>query len=119
MASLTNGGLSTQLGFHELKTEQRGVRTSARRGWADQPRPAGPGLSWPSFGPIFSMLHLLHFGSLGPSIVGFGRHYLHDQVEGSLGMNFRSFHLGPQEFSIQAHWSLPALEASSHTVGAP
>jgi hypothetical protein len=51
--------------------------------------------------------------------VGFGRRYLHDQTEGSLCMNFRSFHLGPREFSIQAHWSLTPLEASSHMVGVP
>jgi hypothetical protein len=65
------------------------------------------------------MLHLLHFGSLGPSIVGFGHRYLCDQVEVSLCMNFLASHLDPREFSIQAHWSLPPLGANSHMVGAP
>jgi hypothetical protein len=85
-----------------------------RPAWADR-----PGTFLALFWPVFSTLHLVHFGSLGPSIVGFGHRYLRDQVEGSLCMNFRSFHLGPREFSIQAHWSLPPLGASSHMVGAP
>jgi hypothetical protein len=115
MASLTNGGVPTRLGFHLLNTEERGGREPA----PERTGPTGLGLSWPGLGPVCSTVHLLHFGSLALSIVGFGCRYLHDQVEGSLCMNFRSFHLGPREFSIQAHWSLPHLEASSHMVGAP
>jgi hypothetical protein len=108
MASLANGGFPLRLGLHLLNTEERGTFE-----WA------GLGPSGLSFGSIFSTVHLLHFGSLAPWIVGFGRRYLCDQVEGSLCMNFQSFHLGPREFSIQAHRSLPPLEASSHMVRAP
>jgi hypothetical protein len=85
MASLGNGGLHTRLGFHVLNTEERG-RTDTRMGWAGRPMP--------SFGPICPTLHLLHFISWAPSIVGFERRFLHDQVEGPLCMNFLSFHLG-------------------------
>jgi hypothetical protein len=116
---MANGGLPLRLGFHELNTEERGSQTDTRTGWAGPPGPAILGPSGLSFGPICSTVHLLHFGSLAPSIVGFGCRYLRDQVEGSLCMNFQPFHLGPQEFSIQAHWSLPPLEASWHMVRAP
>jgi hypothetical protein len=119
MASLANGSFLTWLGFHVLNTKERGSQTATRRGWAGRHWPTALGLSGLGFGPICSMLYLLHFGSLPTSIVDFGRRYLRDQVEGSLYMNFRSFHLGPREFSIQAHCSLPPLEASLHTVGAP
>jgi hypothetical protein len=51
---------------------------------------------------------------MSPSILGFGRRYLCDQVEGSLCMNFQPFRLSPRELSIQAHWSVPPLEASWH-----
>jgi hypothetical protein len=114
MASLANGSFPTCLGFHLLNTEERGREPTLERA-----RPVGLGLSRLSFAPDCSILHLLHFGSLGPSIVDFGRCYLCDQVEGSLCMNFWSFYLGVREFSIQAHWSLPPLGASLHTVGAP
>jgi hypothetical protein len=113
------GGLHTRLWLSLLNTEERGTRTDAKRGWAGPNGPAGLGPSRLGFGPIRSTVHLLHFGLLSPSIVGFGRRYLHDQVEGSLCMNFQPFHLGPRDFSIQAHWSLPPLGASSHMVGAP
>jgi hypothetical protein len=119
MASLANGGLPTHLGFHVLHTEERGARTDTRTGWAGRHGLAVLGLSGLNFDPICSTLHLLHFGSLAPSIVGFGRRYLCNQVEGSLCMNFQSFHLGPRELCIQAHWSLPPLEESSHMVKAP
>jgi hypothetical protein len=119
MASLANGGLLMRLGFHLLNTEERGALTATRWGWAGRHGLAGLGLSGLGFGPYFSVLHILHFGSWAPSIVGFGRHYLRDQVEGSLCMNFRPFHIDPREFSIQAHWPLPPLEAISHMVGAP
>jgi hypothetical protein len=118
MASQANGGFPTRLGLHLLNTKERGLQTFTRRRWVDRPGPAGLALSWPGFDPSFSTLHLLHFGSLGPSIVGFGYRYLRDQVEIPLCMNFRSFHLSPREFSIQAHWSLPPLGASSPMVGA-
>jgi hypothetical protein len=103
MASLANGGLPLRLGLHLLNTEERGARTAARRGCAGPNEPAVLGPSGLGFGPICSTVHLLHFGSLAPSIVGFGRRYLRDQVEGSLCMNFQPFHLYPREFSIQAH----------------
>jgi hypothetical protein len=109
----------TWLGLHPLNTEERGTQTTARRGWAGPNGPASLGSSGLSFGPTFSTVHLLQFGSLAPSIVGFGRRYLRDQVEGFLCMNFQPFHLSPREFSIQGHWSLPPLEASWHVVGAP
>jgi hypothetical protein len=78
MSSLVNGGFPTCLGFHLLNTEERGPEPPLERAG-----PTGLGLSWPGFGPIFSTLHVLHFGSLGSSIVGFGRRYLRDQVKGS------------------------------------
>jgi hypothetical protein len=79
MASLANDGLPTRLGFNVLNTEERRARTDTRTGWADRPRPF-----WAQF-----WLSLLDGSSLalwiiGPSIVGFGRRYLRDQVEGSL-----------------------------------
>jgi hypothetical protein len=111
--------LSPRLGFHELNTKERGSKTDTRTGWVGLPRPVGLGPSGLGFGSICSTVHLFHFGSSAASIVGFGRRYLRDQVEGSLCMNFQPFHLGPREFSIQAHWSLTPLEASSHMVGAP
>jgi hypothetical protein len=116
---LANGGLHTRLGLHLLNTKQRGTRTATKVGWVGPNRPYGLGPSRLGFSPNFSMVHLLHFGSLSPSIVGFGRRYLCDQVEGCLCMNFQPFHLGPWEFSIQAHWSFPPLEASWHMVRAP
>jgi hypothetical protein len=119
MVFLANGGYHTRLGLHLFNTEQRGTRTNTRRGWAGPNGPVGLGPSGLGFGPICSTVHLLHFGLLSPSIVGFGRRYLRDQVEGSLCTNFHPFHLGPREFSIQAHWSLPPLKASWHMVGAP
>jgi hypothetical protein len=119
MAFLANGGLPTRLGLRLLNTEERGTRTGARRGWASLNGPSSLGPSGLGFIPIHSMVHLLHFGLLSPSIVGFGRRYLRDKVEGSLYMNFQPFHLGPREFSIQAHLSLPPLEASWHVVEAP
>jgi hypothetical protein len=111
--------LAHAIRLHLLNTEERRARTATKRGWAGPNGPAGLGLSGLGFGPTFSTVHLLHFGSLAPSIVGFGRLYLRNQVEGFLCMNFQPFHLGPREFSIQAHWSLPPLEASSHMFGAP
>jgi hypothetical protein len=115
MASLANGRLHTRLGFHVLNTEERGVANRyqnelGRLAWAFL------GSASAQFSPRSISCILDHWP---PSIVGFGRHYLHDQVEGSLCMNFWSFHLGPREFSIQAQWSLPPLEASSHMVRAP
>jgi hypothetical protein len=75
--------------------------------------------AWAVLGPVSAAtLHLFHFGSFAPSIVDYGRRCPSDQVEGSLCMNFRSIHLGPQEFSIEPHWSLPPLEESLHTVKA-
>jgi hypothetical protein len=119
MAFLANGDFHTRLGLHLFNIEQRGTRTGARRGWAGSNGPVGMGPSGLGFGLIRSTVHLLLFGLLSPSIVPFGRRYLHDQVEGSLCTNFQPFHLGPREFSIQAHWSLPPLMASWHMVGAP
>jgi hypothetical protein len=117
--SLVYGGLPLRLGFHELNTEERGSQIDTRTGWAGPLGLAGLGPSGLDCGPVCSTVHLLHFVSLAPSIVDFGRRYLRDQVEGSLCMNFQPFHLGPREFSIQAHWSLPRLEESLHMVGAP
>jgi hypothetical protein len=111
--------LAHGLGLCLLNTKERGTRIGAGRGWAGLNGPAVLGPSRLGFGPIRSMVHLLHFGLLSPSIVGFGRRYLRDKGEGSLCMNFQPFHLGPQEFYIRAHWSLPPLEASWHMVRAP
>jgi hypothetical protein len=92
MLNLMNGGFPTRLGLHLLNTEERVSQTASR-----------PSPFLARFRP--SLLHgpSLRLRSLAPSIVGFGRCYLHGQVEGSLCMNFCSFHLGPREFSIQAH----------------
>jgi hypothetical protein len=116
---LANGGLHTRLGLHLFNTEQRGTLTSTKRGWAGLNGPASLGPSGLGFSRIRSTVHLLHFGLLSPSIVGFGRRYLRNKVEVCLWMNFQPFHRGPREFSIQAHWSLPPLEASWHMVGSP
>jgi hypothetical protein len=93
MASLANGGSRMLLGFHILNTEERGPRTDTRRGWAGRHGSAGLSPPQTDFGPSCATLRLLHFGSFSPSVVDFGRRYPCDQVEGSLGMNFWSFHL--------------------------
>jgi hypothetical protein len=106
-------------GLHLLNTEQRGSRTTTKMGWADPNGLTGLGLFWASSGPFFSPRLILTFCTWPPSFVSFWGHHHCDQVDGSLCMNFQSFHLGPREFSVQAHWSLPPLEASWHVVGAP
>jgi hypothetical protein len=108
-----------RLGLRLLNTEERGTRTGARRGWAGPNGPAGLGPSGLSFGPIRSTVHLLRFGLFPLQLWALDVVISTIKTEGSLCMNFRSFHLGPQKFSIQAHWSLPPLEASWHVVGVP
>jgi hypothetical protein len=119
MVSLANGRFPLRLGLHELNTEQRGTRSAAETGWTCPNGPTGLGLFWAGSCPFFSLrlilifctwpLHLCHFEVIITAI----------KTKGSLCMNFRSFHLNPREFSTQAHWSLPPLEASWHVVGAP
>ena len=110
--------LPKQLGFREFITEERRWRTEAKRRWAGRPGPAGLAHFRPGSSPSFATCCFLHFGVFPPSDMGFGRHYLRDQVKGCLCMIFRSFHLGPRRFFFKAHWSLPPLESSSHMVGA-
>jgi hypothetical protein len=119
MSSLMNGGLPTWLGLHLLNTEERGARTGTGTGWADPTRRSSWALSRPvqarssprgsSWNFALGPLHLCHFEVIIPMV----------KIGGSLCMDFQYFHLGPREFSIQAHWSLPPLGASSHMIGAP
>jgi hypothetical protein len=98
--SLVNCSIDRALGFHQLDSEERGHELTPNGGG-----PAGMGPPRPGFDPSCTTCHLLHFGLLAPLDVDFECRYPHDQVRGSLRLNFPSFisvlgntslkHIGP------------------------
>jgi hypothetical protein len=115
MVSLVNGGFSTRLGFHVVNTEERGRELTPERGMAVS-------MGWPAWAFLGSVSAQLYPCSISCTLDHWPiQLWALDIIISAtklriLCMNFRSFHLGPREFSIQARWSLPPFGASSHMV---